>query len=75
MSIGSEKVNPDLKPGIIVMFCGFAGLVLAAIEKVLYDEGVLVNDVTTLFGGLTAIMTLTVVIFLLVGTIIAMVKA
>jgi len=48
---------------------------LAAIEKVLYDEGVLVNDVTTLFGGLTAIMTLTVVIFLLVGTIIAMVKA
>lgn len=68
-------MNPDLKPGIIVMFMGFAGLVLAAIEYVLYDEGVLVNDVTTLFGGLTAIMTLTVVLFLLVGTIIAMVKA
>jgi hypothetical protein len=68
-------VNPDLKPGIIVMFSGFAGLVLAAIEKVLYDEGVIVNDFATVSGGLPAIMTITVVLFLLVGVVIGMVKA
>jgi hypothetical protein len=57
------------------MFMGFAGVVLAAIEKVLYDEGVIVNDFATVSGGLPAVMTITVVLFLLVGVVIGMVKA
>ncbi len=65
----------DLKPGIVLMFMGFAGLVLAAIEYVMNEQGLISAPIATLFGGVSVIMTVTVILFLLVGAIIAVATA
>jgi len=61
-------------PVIIVMFCGLAGVILAFIEKTLYDNGVLVNALSTMGVTLTELMTLTVVLWLLVGSVIGLMR-
>jgi len=62
-------------PAIIVMFCGLAGVILAFIEKTLYDNGVLVNALSTMGVTLTELMTLTVILWLLAGSIIGLMRA
>lgn len=65
-------MEKELRPGIIVMFSGFAGVILAAIEKMLYDDGVLNNDYTTAFGSIVNVMILTIVVAILLGIVIGM---
>ena len=62
-------------PGLIVLFCGLAGVVVAFIEKTLYDGGVGVDALANMGVTLTEAMTITVVVWLLVGAIIGLVKA
>jgi tRNA G37 N-methylase TrmD len=57
------------------MFSGFAGLIMAAIEYVLYQQEIIINDFTSVSGGLPAIMLVTVLVWLIAGVLIAMVKS
>jgi hypothetical protein len=62
-------------PGIIVMLCGFAGVIVAFIEKTLYDNGVGVNALANMEITLTEAMTITIVVWLLVGAVVALIKS
>jgi len=62
-------------PGIVVMLCGFAGIIMAFIEKTLYDRGVLVTAFSNMGVTLTEVMTITIVLWLLVGAVIGLFKS
>jgi len=57
------------------MFCGFAGIILAFIEKALYDQGIGVNALANVELTITELMALTIIIWVLVGIIIGAVKS
>lgn len=72
----NEKVTRnDINPGIIVMFCGFAGIIVAFIEKVLYDNGTIIDEFITGTITITDLMALTIIIWILVGIIIGVAKS
>jgi len=66
-----EKIGP----GIIVMLCGFAGIIVAFIEKTLYDNGVGVTALSNMGVTLTEAMTITIVVWLLLGAVVAFSKS
>jgi len=70
-----DSVLAKIGPAIIIMLCGFSGVTLAFIEKTLYDNGVLVTALSIMGVTLTEAMTITVVTWLLVGSIIGLLKA
>jgi len=57
------------------MFCGFAGVIMAFIEKTLYDGGVGVNALANMEITLTELMIITIVVWLLVGAVVALIKS
>jgi hypothetical protein len=65
----------DLNPGIIVMFCGFAGIILAFIEKALYDNGTIIDEFITGTITITDLMALTIIIWIIIGIIIGVAKS
>jgi len=54
------------------MIGGCIGIVLAFIEKTLYDRGVLVTALSNMGVTLTELMALTIIIWLLIGAIIGL---
>lgn len=64
-------MDRDVRAGVTVMLCGFAGIVLAALEKLLYDEGILL---AALEGAITDMMAGTIIVWLLIGVILAVVS-
>jgi len=54
---------------------GFAGIIIAFIEKTLYDNGVLVTALSNMGVTLTEAMTLTVIVWLLVGAVIGLFRS
>ena len=62
-------------PGIVVLLCGLAGVVIAFIEKTLYDRGVLVTALSNMGLTLTELMTVTIIVWLLLGAIVGMLKS
>jgi len=64
----------NVKSGVIVMLFGFAGIVIAFIEKTLYDNGVLVTALSNMGVTLAEAMALTIIVWLLVGAIIGLFK-
>ena len=65
----------SLHPGIIIMFMGFAGIVMAFIEHALYTEGVGVTALANVGLTISECMTITVVLWLLFGTVIGVMKS
>jgi len=57
------------------MLFGFAGVIVAFIEKVLYDDGVGVTALSNMGITLTEAMTITIVMWLLVGAVVALIKS
>jgi len=64
----------NVRAGVIVMLFGFAGIIIAFIEKTLYDNGVLVTALSTMGVTLAEAMALTIIVWLLVGAIIGLFK-
>jgi len=64
----------NVKPGVIVMLFGFAGITIAFIEKTLYDNGVLVTALSNMGVTLAEAMALTIIVWLLVGAVIGLFK-
>jgi len=71
MKMGKKDINP----GIIAMFCGFAGVILAFIEKALYDGGTGVNALANIELTITELMVLTIIIWIIIGIIIGVAKS
>ena len=65
----------DLNPGIIAMFCGFAGIILAFIEKALYDSAIGVNALANIELTITELMVLTIIVWVLIGIIIGVARS
>lgn len=57
-----------------VFACGMIGLLFAAIEKGLNDRGILIDEMVTGTITITDVMTLTIVIWLLIGVMVAMLR-
>ena len=64
-------MDKDVRAGIIVMFCGFVGIIFAMIEQTLYEKGILFDEFVTGSITLADFMALTIIIWLIVGVIIA----
>lgn len=62
-------------PGIIVMLFGFAGIIIAFIEKTLYDNGVLVTALSNMGVTLTEAMTITVIVWLILGAVVGLFRS
>jgi len=62
-------------PGIIVMLFGLAGVVFAFIEKTLYDGGTGVTALSNMGLTLTEAMTITIVLWLLVGVVVGLLRS
>jgi len=65
------KMDKDVRAGVVAMFCGFVGIILAAIEKTLYDEGIVIDEFVTGSITLPDLMALTIIIWLLIGVVFA----
>ena len=61
--------------GLIVLLFGILGIILAAIQKALYDSGTGVTALSNMGLTITEVMIVTIVLFTLVGTIFAVVKS
>lgn len=66
-------VDQDVERGLIVLFFGILGIVMAAIEQIAADNNYVINEY---FGGavsLVGVQILTIVAALLIGIIVAVV--
>jgi len=61
--------------GLIVACFGVMGLVFAAIEQMLYDGGTGVTALANMGLQITEVMILTIILFTLVGIILAVAKS
>ena len=62
-------------PAFVLLFFGLAGVVVAFIEKTLYDGGVGVDALANMGVTLTEAMTITIVVWLLVGAVVALLRS
>jgi hypothetical protein len=58
-------------PGLILFVCGIIGLILAVIEYALYTEGWIVDMYITSQAELTGLMGVTVLIWIVIGAVMA----
>lgn len=65
----------EMGRGLIVACFGVMGIVLAAIERILYDGGTGINALAKMGLTINEVMILTIVIFTLVGIILAVAKS
>lgn len=69
-----KLVDQDLRATVTVMFCGFAGIILAAIEFSLYSRGVLVDEYIAGTVTIADLMAITIILWLLFGVVIAVIR-
>lgn len=61
-----------MRGAILIMFFGFGGIILAYIEKTLYDNGTLVTALSNMGVTLTELMAITIILWILVGVIVGL---
>ncbi len=69
------KLSTDVRPGIIVLFFGFLGIIVAAIEQYVVDRGYLLDEYIAESITLPDLQIITVIFALLVGIVIAIVRS
>ena len=67
-------MDKDVRTGVTVMFCGFFGIILAAIEHTLYQEGILIDEFITGSVTITDLMAITIIGWLIIGIILAVAR-
>lgn len=67
-------MDREIKTGLIVFLCILAGIMIAAIEYELNSQGILINEFVTGTISITDLMAVTIIIWVLVGGIIAVVR-
>ena len=64
-------MNTDIRAALFVLGCGFIGILMAALEKVLHDEGIMVDEFVTGTITLPDLMAVTIIIWILIGAVLA----
>ena len=67
-------LDRDVKAGVTTMLGGFVGIIFAAIEYTLYEEGILIDEFVTGSITIADLMAITIVIWLIIGVIIAVTR-
>lgn len=67
-------MDRELKTGLVVLLCIFAGILVAGIEYELNSQGILINEFITGTISITDLMAITIVVWILIGGIIAVVR-
>ena len=67
-------MDKDVRAGVVTMSCGFIGVILAAIEYTLYNQGILVDEFTTGTVVISDLMAVTIIIWLLIGVAYAVAR-
>lgn len=67
-------MDSDVESGLVVMLFGVAGIVIAGLEHALYTRGVLIDDFIINSVTIADLMTLTIIVWLLLGMIVAIMK-
>lgn len=64
-------MDTDVRAAIYVLGCGLIGIILAAMEKIMYDEGIIIDEFVTGSITLPDLMAFTIIIWLIIGVILA----
>ncbi|MHA1829061.1 MAG: hypothetical protein ACTSX6_10500 [Candidatus Heimdallarchaeaceae archaeon] len=67
-------MDRDLASMVIIIISGCLGVLFAGILKALYDKGILIDEMITGTITITDLMTVTVLIWLIVGVMIAILR-
>lgn len=67
-------MDREMKTGLIVFLCILAGIMMAAIEYELNTQGILVNEFVTGTIAITDLMAVTIIVWILVGGIVAVIR-
>lgn len=67
-------MDRDVQSAVVVVLFGVGGILTAGFEKALYDKGVLIDEFITGTISLPDLMTITIILWLLVGVIVAVMK-
>lgn len=67
-------MDKDVRAGVTAMFCGFAGIIMAAIEYTLYEKGIVIDEFVTGTVTIADLMALTIITWLIVGVIMAVAR-
>ena len=65
----------DMMTLVIVLVCGVLGVIVAMLTKVLYDNGIVVDEFITGSVSLFDSQIFTIIIFLIVGVVIAVLRS
>lgn len=69
-------MDSELRAGVIVLGSGFFGVVLAAILYVLHERGTFVDEWTqSATFNITELMVVVIILFLIIGVLVAMLKS
>jgi hypothetical protein len=66
-----QKVRNSAKPGLIILVCGLLGLLMAAIQQILYANKYLLDRYITDPAQLPGLQIVTILLFLLIGCVLA----
>ena len=67
-------MNKSVSAGIVVMLMFLGGIVIAFIEHALYTSGILIDEYVTGTITIGDIMIITIIMFALIGVVIAVAK-
>jgi hypothetical protein len=67
----AEKMRNSAIPGFIILVCGLLGTVAVAIEQIAYDNHYLLQKYITDPSQLPGLQIITIVLFLLIGCVLA----
>jgi hypothetical protein len=64
-------MDQDSASGVKVFACGMVGVILAMIEQTMYDRGIVIDEFVTGSIQMWEVMALTIIVWLLIGVVIA----
>jgi len=67
-------LDKDVVSALVVMLFGLGGIITAGLEEALYDKGILIDEFITGSITIADLMTITVILWILVGMIVAVMK-
>jgi len=68
-------MNKSVSAGIVVMLMFFGGIIIAFIEYALYTNGILIDEYVTGTITIGDVMAVTIIMFALIGVVIAVAKS
>ena len=68
------RVDRDVQCGLLVFGSGMIGIIFAGILKALYDRGIVIDEMITGSITITDVMGITILLWLLIGVMIAVLR-